>query len=110
MAGHTKADLARFDRLNQMGCIACRINNGSWVQSEVAHVTDSGRRVGHQATIPLCPWHHRAVVPSGLDEKEMTRIYGPSFAKGKATFYAAFGSEHFLLDKTDIYLGKKKRD
>jgi hypothetical protein len=39
----------------------------------------------------------------------MERIYGPSFAKSRAAFEAAFGSEEFLLHETDIWLGLRTR-
>lgn len=108
MTDHTKSDKERFRQLAEMGCIVCRQNHGSFVQSEVAHVTHSGRRVGHKATIPLCPWHHRGVAPEGLTQPDMKTIYGPSFAKGKAEFEAAFGSEDSLLVATNIWLGIEK--
>lgn len=102
---HTAADSERFRRLGEMGCIVCRQNFGAFVQSEVAHLTDGGRRTGHQRTIPLCPWHHRAVPTGDIPSTQMLIIYGPSFAKSKRDFVAAFGTELELLEATDKWLG-----
>lgn len=103
---HTAADKERFRQLTEMGCIACRINTGAFVQSEVAHCTSRGRRLGHQATIPLCPWHHRG--HSGdLGDAQCRLIYGPSFAKSKDEFEQFFGTELQLLEKVNAWLGSK---
>jgi hypothetical protein len=45
------------------------------------------------------------VTVGNYSEEEMTRIYGPSFAKSRAAFEAAFGSEEYLLEETDRWLG-----
>lgn len=102
---HTEADKDRFRRLGEMGCIVCRQNYGAFVPSEVAHLTEGGRRTGHDRTIPLCPWHHRAVPSGDLGPEQMRVIYGPSFAKSKKDFVAAFGTEEKLLEDTDKWLG-----
>lgn len=105
MTAHSKKDTERFRRLNEMGCIVCRQTFGAFVQSEVAHCTSRGRRIGHQATIPLCPWHHRGVPMGSLSQKAMRELYGPSFAKSKAEFEEAFGTEQKLLEETNKWLG-----
>lgn len=102
---HTAADDERFRRLGEMGCIVCRQSHGAFVQSEVAHLTDAGRRTGHSRTIPLCPWHHRAVPTGDIAPAQMLIIYGPSFAKSKKDFEAAYGTEEKLLEATDAWLG-----
>lgn len=102
---HTPADKTRFAKLNAMGCCACRISHGAFVQGEVAHVTVAGRRQGHQATISLCPWHHRAVCMGDLTTTAMERLYGPSFARSKKDFTEAFGSEAELLKHTNDWIG-----
>jgi hypothetical protein len=102
---HTAANVERFRRLGEMGCIVCRLSHGAFVQSEVAHLTDAGRRTGHERTIPLCPWHHRAVPSGDIPPAQMLIIYGPSFAKSKKDFVAAFGTEESLLEATNRWLG-----
>lgn len=101
---HTQADLERFHRLSEMGCIACRKTFGAFVQGEIAHVTHSGRRVSHQATISLCPLHHRGLLPDGMSQEQADSTYGPSFAKNKRAFEETYGTEDELLAETDRML------
>lgn len=95
----SKRDLSRFDALQRIGCIACRIL-GVFSQADVHHVLSGGRRTGHKDTIPLCPWHHRGVVghmelpPRHLD-------IGPSLANGSKPFHARFGTQKELLAKVN---------
>lgn len=106
-ATHTDADKERFRKLSEMGCIVCRDMFGAFVQGEVAHLTAGGRRTGHQRTIPLCPWHHRAV-PGDMPPETMRVIYGPSFAEDKGAFERTYGTEKELLEKVDRWLGLKR--
>jgi Recombination enhancement, RecA-dependent nuclease len=92
----TKADLARFDALQRIGCICCRIL-GVYSQADMHHVLTGGRRTGHKDTIPLCPYHHRGVVafPRGSFDP------GPSLANGSKPFHARFGTQKELLAKVN---------
>ena len=92
----TKRDLHRFDKLQRLGCIACRIL-GFYTQPDVHHVLSGGRRTGHQNTIPLCPWHHRGIRPGVLTPDYL----GPSLANGSKPFHARFGTQKQLLDKVN---------
>lgn len=40
-----------------------------------------------------------------LSQKAMRELYGPSFAKSKAEFEEAFGTEQKLLEETNKWLG-----
>jgi hypothetical protein len=42
-------------------------------------------------------------------QAEMTRLYGPSFANSRAAFEQAFGSEEYLLEETNKWIGYKPR-
>lgn len=95
----SRRDLSRFDQLQRIGCIACRIL-GVFSQADVHHVLSGGRRQGHQATIPLCPWHHRGVLPPHQD-------MGPSLANGSKPFHAKFGRQEELLAKVNELIGAK---
>lgn len=98
----SKRDLSRFDALQRIGCIACRIL-GVHSQADVHHVLTGGRRTGHQDTIPLCPYHHRGVLPAsfihlgGDPEKYDSFDAGPSLANGSKPFHARFGRQEELL-------------
>jgi hypothetical protein len=95
----SRRDLSRFDALQRIGCIACRIL-GVHSQADVHHVLSGGRRRGHQDTIPLCPWHHRGVLPPHQD-------LGPSLANGSKPFHARFGRQEELLTMVNELIGEK---
>ena len=99
MAGDTptKADLARFDALHRIGCICCRKAGSGYRAPDIHHVLSGGRRIGHHATLPLCPEHHR--IPS------TGAVVGPSLADGSRVFAAKWGSQQQLLDEVDALIG-----
>ena len=103
----TKADRARFDALQELGCIACA-KEGRWgVAPDIHHITDRGRRLGHHFTIGLCPWHHRAIPPSGLTTPEAEKVLGPSLARSKREFAERYGAEQELLERTNGALDRR---
>ncbi len=65
--------------------------------TEVHHLTECGRRLGHDFTIALCQWHHRGDPPVGMSKTEATGLYGPSYADGRRPFAEVFGSDDELL-------------
>jgi hypothetical protein len=101
IAAINAADLERFRRLGELGCIACRKTFGAFVQSEVCHVTHAGRRVSHQDTFPLCPYHHRGLLPDGVNGDQAAATLGPSFAKSKREFEETFGTEDDLVKEAN---------
>lgn len=88
-----KSDLARFDKLQRIGCICCRMAGHGYAIPEVHHVLSGGRRIGHQATLPLCPHHHR--FPNNKT------VHGPSLADGSKLFHAHWGTQLELLAKVN---------
>lgn len=93
----TKADLERFDLMQQLGCAACsQYFRDS--QADVHHLLSGGRRRGHQFTIPLCPWHHRGVPPDGFSIGVAEATFGPSLARSPRKFRSKFGSDEELLE------------
>ncbi len=87
----TKADRARFARLQLFGCIACRLLDQPGTPGDIHHLTDCGQQLGHEATICLCPYHHRGYPSSEGWCK------GPSLADNKTAFVHTFGTEKQLL-------------
>lgn len=90
----------RFDALQRLGCIACLLREVGYQAPDIHHIVDKGYRKhsgGDMATIPLCPWHHRGVVPDEMTAKLMTNLLGPSLALDKPLFIATFGTERELL-------------
>lgn len=105
----TKADEKRFRALQELGCIACYLRD-VFSDAEIHHLVDKGTRKhsgGHMATIPLCSYHHRGVVPAALSAKYMAEVLGPSMAHSKRAFVAEFGSERELLAKVDQLISRR---
>lgn len=88
-----KADQIRFDKLHRLGCICCRKAGSGYRAPDIHHVLSGGRRIGNQATLPLCPEHHR--IPSN------GTVVGASLADGSKKFHAQWGSQLKLLAEVD---------
>jgi hypothetical protein len=93
----------RFRLLTEYGCIACR-KKGLIRYPEIHHLVE-GYRIGHDATIPLCSWHHRGV-PASIDwtKKQTEQWIGPSMAENKAAFTRKYGTEKELLEEINQWL------
>ncbi len=110
MALHTstgtpiKAQQARFTAIKlDTGCVACRLQGLGFSFAEIHHL-GVGKRLGHNETIGLCSWHHRAVRPDGWSAEEMCSHLGPSLARGSKPFHAHFGSDDELLAEQERLL------
>lgn len=103
----TKSEQARFDKMKEMGqCVACYqrgIHGRGYV--EIHHLLSGNRRIGHLASVSLCSYHHRAVLPEGMTRAEADEVFGPSLANGSKPFRAEFGSDKELLDLQNALLG-----
>lgn len=110
MVGRTKAPNAaqrrRMEALSRSRCIACDLRDVRQPnQTEIHHIVDKGNREasgGHDATLPLCSWHHRGVpsfqaMRGKSTERRMADQYGPSLALQKRAFVEVFGTERRLL-------------
>lgn len=104
MAGNAE-ESKWMGKVAAFGCIACKLRLGTHEPTTVHHITDSGRRLGHLFTIPLCPWHHQGIIKYGATGKKMEAVFGPSLAKSKAEFVRVFGTELELLEKVKACLG-----
>lgn len=101
----TKAQRLRFARIKWLGCIACRIEGAHGVPPEIHHITEGGRRLGHDYTIGLCVWHHRgqSELPAHMAELR----FGPSLARSKRDFVARYGTERELLSHVNDLLDQE---
>lgn len=95
----TKADKRRFRALQEHGCICCEIEGDGHRDPEIHHILSGGRRIGHQFTLPLCPFHHRGAL---VDSRN---YHGPSLADGSKPFKAHYGGELALLEKVNEATG-----
>lgn len=86
-----KMNQMEFNRMFAIKQMCCLINNGDCKGvTEVHHLTDGGRRLGHMHTIPLCQFHHT----QGHD----------SYHQSKKSFMARYGNNDELLRKTNELL------
>ena len=107
----TKAQQARFDALKELGCICCWNFHGIKTGAEIHHIVDKGYRKhsgGHDATLPLCPWHHRGITPGSVNPSHMEFMWGPSLARSKRWFIREFGTERQLLETVNAMLERQK--
>lgn len=93
----TKAQIRRFEIIRDFGCICCRMKGYKSLVTEVHHLLSGGRRIGHDATVGLCPWHHRGVRFDGWGPSAMVAMFGTSLALGSKPFHEQFGSDEELL-------------
>lgn len=98
------AQVTRWDRMREIGCIACCMNAryGYSVAPvnimnpmEMQHLLSGGRRRGHDDTIALCHWHHQGKrMPSAeMGYKQQAVLYGPSFGHEPTRFRQLYGRE-----------------
>lgn len=100
----TKADQKRLDIIHRLPCLACVQQGCNIGPTEAHHIVDKGYRKhsgGHQATIPLCEWHHRGEPRLGYMASYMTTMFGPSLARNKRAFISKYGTERALLARTN---------
>ena len=83
-----KKDKKRFDKLRQIGCIACGKNEP--VIHHIRKHTGLSLRPSHDDTIPLCPQHHN--------------MGNQSIHLNKKSFEHMFGTEIELLKETNLKL------
>ncbi|MGE7136198.1 Ref family recombination enhancement nuclease [Luteibacter sp. NPDC031894] len=107
----TKAQAERIDRLKHGECICCWINRQQGRATayfggcDAHHVLRGGRRIGHDATLAACAWHHRGVKPyEAMTDAQATEIFGPSLAHGSKPFHAMYGSDQELLELQETLL------
>lgn len=88
----------RFDQLTRLGCICCKIHHGVYTQPEIHHLLGikyraTGKKANDEHTIGLCPAHHRI---GG---------YGISVHSGVKAWEQNWGTQEFMLDKTNQLIG-----
>jgi hypothetical protein len=87
-----KKDKERFDKLKQLGCVACS-KFGRYSDPVIHHIrkhTGLSLRPSHDDTIPLCPQHHN--------------MGNQSIHLNKKSFEHMFGTEIELLKETNLKL------
>lgn len=101
----TKAESERIDKFRWLGCVVCLIfRKVPEVPWECHHLVEGNQRVGHWASVPLCSWHHRGVIPDGYNALYAAIEFGPSKARNPAKFEERYGSDRELLKATDALI------
>lgn len=93
-----KKDKERFDKLKQIGCMACA-KRGLFSEPIIHHIrkhTGLSLRPPHTDTIPLCPQHHN--------------MGNESVHLNKKVFTALFGTELELLDEANEKIKQLEKD
>lgn len=103
----TNLELVRFDCIRRIGCIACLKNQEVGRASatlvlrrlEIHHLLSGGRRIGHEATICLCHYHHQAKFLPYVDYgyKAQADAFGPSLEREPRRFHEMYGTDEELL-------------
>lgn len=105
----TKAQARRFIAIQESGCIACRQDGRISPGCEIHHQNLDGKagqkRLGHDHTIGLCPWHHRGVLPNGWSLKVATATFGPSLAVNSNAFRERYGDDERILILQNSIIG-----
>lgn len=86
---------ARFNALASLGCVVCRIHNGSFVEACIHHLTGikyraTGKKASDEHTIGLCHDHHQGA--QGIH------------TLGMRSWEQMFGTQEYLLDYSDRLL------
>ena len=90
--------------MQELGCIASLLDGVPGVPGEIHHLLSGGRRISHDHTVCLSPWHHRGILPSGRKAEEFAEVHGPSLALAPNAFRRRYGDEEELLAIQDALL------
>lgn len=105
----TAAQLTRFRKLRELGCIACRLDgNPSEDAPEIHHLLAGTKRIGHDATIPLCYWHHQGLPFDDVPTAWLLANVGPSYHKHRRAFRQRYGSDREILETVNGMIGATK--
>ena len=91
----TKADKIRADKLRDLGCIVCLLENGLVTPPAIHHIDGQTKPGCHKLTIPLCPNHHQ------IKDNGNLLLWVSRHGDGRALFEDTYGTEQYLLDETN---------
>ena len=104
----TKAQLERWRVMQEVGCIACCLDQRAGVPADIHHVLSGGRRISHSSTLALCSYHHRSVKPNNtkLTDKQFKEVYGPALDANPKEFQQRYGTQQELLEIQEALIQK----
>lgn len=110
----TVEEQVRFEAMRRIGCIACLKNQEVGRASatlvlrrlEIHHLLSGGRRIGHEATICLCHFHHQAKFLPYVDYgyTAQAEAFGPSLEREPRRFHEVYGTDQELLARQNELL------
>lgn len=100
----TKAQQARLEVINELGCVCCWLDGRSHEPCDIQHMNSCGRNIGWDETFGLCPWHHRGVCRNSATTETMLSMVGPSYAIHRALFRGKYGTDVELLEAQNLII------
>lgn len=103
----TKAEQAWIERVKAYGCICCleaKFRPPWRTATEIHHIVEGNRRLGHFYVLPLCPGHHRGVF-TARQRAAMQPDRVVAISHGLKRFVAAFGTERELWEILRDHVG-----
>lgn len=105
----TTAQRARIDAIKSKGCLACLQlgfeHDENAPQPDAHHLLSGGIRIGHEATVALCKWHHSArLTVEGWDHLAHLFNLGATLLQHPAQFREQFGDDDALLAMQEAVL------
>lgn len=109
----SKAESARVDAVKRTGCLCCIargfIPEDNAPMVDAHHLLSGGIRIGHDATVGLCKWHHSSrLIVEAWSHAHHRRHLGPSLLDDANAFHAEFGADCDLLAAQDALLAGKE--
>ncbi len=102
----TTKEIKRWQRIQEIGCIACMLDGVGQVPCDIHHLLSGGRRIGHSHSVGLCSWHHRGILPEGRRAEEYSAVHGPSLAAMPRAFRKRYGDEFELFEIQEALLDR----
>lgn len=100
----TEAQQWRFVLMKEIGCVPCWMRGFQNVEPEIHHLLSGGIRRGHDETVALCQWHHKAWPIANRSHAWCRRHLGPSLLESPEQFRFEFGSDDDLLELQNKFL------
>lgn len=96
----TKRESDYIERCKTGPCVACVAgkvgDHVAWF-GDFHHMKSGNVRRGHMFGVCLCLYHHRGIIPEGVDKVVWRGIYGPSLMDGSRKFHLTYGSDDDLI-------------
>ncbi|MGH8159302.1 MAG: Ref family recombination enhancement nuclease [Rhodanobacter sp.] len=104
------AQVERWVEMKAIGCIACLLNGAHGLgiapvspdnPLEIQHMLSGTRRIGHDATVCWCHYHHQGkrLPHPAIGYRDHASLYGPSFGHEPNRFREMYGSDKAQMER-----------